>query len=299
MGIRESQLESWAGIGGSTNAKTAHEAIRAALSGSRSLSAKSVDVFLQGSYKNDTNIRGDSDVDVVVQLNQVWERDLRFLTPPETASYTNWASTVSYGWQEFRGDVFAALMEAFGSTAVRQEKNCITVAHRGWTVTADVVPCLEYRVYTRFHSATDQQHFPGIVFYTNDEGRRVINFPKPHYERGCAKNADTVTGGYYKPSVRMFKNARNYLVEKYGFPADHAPSYFLECLVYNAPDQAFGKSYADTFVQVVAWMNTADIASLNCQNGYTKLFGAEPTQWNVAHARELAASFDALWRNGV
>ena len=48
--------------------KEAHVPIREALNAYKGLSQFKYEVFLQGSYKNDTNLGGDSDVDVVIRL---------------------------------------------------------------------------------------------------------------------------------------------------------------------------------------------------------------------------------------
>jgi hypothetical protein len=37
---------------------------------------KDFKIFLQGSYKNDTNVYGDSDVDVVIRLDEIYYTDL-------------------------------------------------------------------------------------------------------------------------------------------------------------------------------------------------------------------------------
>jgi tRNA nucleotidyltransferase (CCA-adding enzyme) len=80
MGIPESQLQTWSHQGAVTTAKTTHESIRNALAANTSpIRDKSYEVYLQGSYKNTTNIRGDSDVDVVAQLNSTFQDDLSAL----------------------------------------------------------------------------------------------------------------------------------------------------------------------------------------------------------------------------
>src|SRR5713226_4354029 len=84
MAIPESQLATWSHQGAITTAAATHASIRSAL-GAPSSPIQSMDyeAFLQGSYKNDTNIRGDSDVDLVAQLNSSFQRDLSALTDPE------------------------------------------------------------------------------------------------------------------------------------------------------------------------------------------------------------------------
>jgi len=76
MGIPESQLAIWSHQGAVTTAKATHESIRNALDSYRWTDGVDFEVYLQGSYKNNTNIRGDMDVDVVVQLNSSFYSNL-------------------------------------------------------------------------------------------------------------------------------------------------------------------------------------------------------------------------------
>lgn len=63
MAIPESQLETWSHQGAVTTAKTTADSIRNALDSYSSWpDGIYFEVYLQGSYKNDTNIRGDSDI---------------------------------------------------------------------------------------------------------------------------------------------------------------------------------------------------------------------------------------------
>ena len=41
-----------------------------------------------------------------------------------------------------------------------------------------------------------------------------------------------------------------------------APSYFLECLVYNIPNQNFGWSLADSLAGALKWLSTSPLAGL-------------------------------------
>ena len=68
MPIPESTLSRWSHHQAGTAPKQAHVSIREALDAYSWPSEVKYEVFLQGSYKNDTNLRGDSDVDVVVRL---------------------------------------------------------------------------------------------------------------------------------------------------------------------------------------------------------------------------------------
>lgn len=76
-----------------------------------------------------------------------------------------------------------------------------------------------------------------------------------------------------------------------------APSYFVECLLYNAPDSAFQTSFQGTYRSVVNWMVQTDLKELVCQNGRQYLFGPSPEQWSVADADSFARHLVALWND--
>ena len=68
MPIPESTLSKWSHHQAGTAFKEAHVPIREALDAYNWPADVKFEVFLQGSYKNDTNLGGDSDVDLVVRL---------------------------------------------------------------------------------------------------------------------------------------------------------------------------------------------------------------------------------------
>ena len=159
---------------------------------------------------------------------------------------------------------------------------------------ADVVVCLQYRKYSdRPRSKAD--FIEGMTFRVPSESRWVINYPKLHYQNGARKNQNT--NGWYKPTVRMFKNARTYLVDKGVIPADLAPSYFLECLLYNVPNDKFGPNLQSTFREVITWRLKADFSRFVCQNEQLPLFGNTPEQWSEDKARCFLEAMVELWKD--
>ena len=135
----------------------------------------------------------------------------------------------------------------------------------------------------------------GITFYALREKRWIVNYPKEHYKNGVAKSARTLDR--YKRTVRMFKNARNHLESTGRIGAGLAPSYFVECLLYNAPDWAFQSSFQMTYHSIVSWMVQSTLDYLICQNGQQRLFGPSPEQWSVADAKAFADELASLWNN--
>lgn len=134
-----------------------------------------------------------------------------------------------------------------------------------------------------------------MTFWTKNENRQIINYPISHYDNGVTKNKNT--SNWYKPTVRMFKNIRNYLIENESLSKENAPSYFLECLIYNAPDGNFGNSYQDTFCNIVNWINDANLNDFICQNEQIDLFGPTPEQWSIDEAESFIEKLISLWND--
>lgn len=288
------QVESWSKQPDPAQAKRTHEAIREVLRGARSaIRDWSFEDFLQGSYRNDTNIRADSDVDIVVRLDSVFTHDTTRLSPFWSAEMQRAYGTATYTFADFRRDVFNTLSAAFGND-VTQENKCIKVCGRNGRLDADVVPCLQHRYYRRFSRIGDEEFDPGITFYTLRESRMVVNFPVQHYDNGVAKQA--ATRNMFKPLVRAMKNARNALIDAGRLNDRVAPSYFLQCLVYNASNDVFRGSVSDSYAAVVEDLinRAASWRGFVSENGIVPLFGATPEQWNETDAATLVVALRSL-----
>ena len=122
-----------------------------------------------------------------------------------------------------------------------------------------------------------------------------MNFPKLHYNNGVVKNTDT--NQWFKHEVRVFKNARNHLIERGAIDGSLAPSYFIECLLFNAPRENFGTDYWTTTLRLLQWLHATDFDQFVCQNRRVWLFGDSPEQWTKAKAREFANAMIGLWND--
>ena len=196
MTISESTLSRWSHHQAATAFTQAHLPIRAALDAYKWPSEIKYEVFLQGSYKNDTNLGGDSDVDVVVRLNQrlrprVTELSGRLLQ--EDASHQG----AYRRWKSFRDHALKAMRARFGNAAESGRKT-LKVPKGKIPADADLVVTLRYS--------------EGIAFYLPNEEHWVVSFPQQHHDQGQKK--EEATGRRFKRTVRMFKAARNRLVEK-------------------------------------------------------------------------------------
>ena len=293
MPIPESQLSIWSRQGATATSQATHEAIRHALSEWADLRNRNYEVYLQGSYKNSTNIRGSSDVDVIAQSNDSFYWNDRDLTPTQSAAHNQaYPSSASYPLAQFRRDVLNALRRHFGSNAVAEGNKSIKIARDSDRVPADVVVCAQYRRYTHFRSKINHSMAEGIWFQARN-GQTIINYPKPHYRNGTAKNAQCPTS--YKAGVRILKNARNSLIRKGWMLASDAPSYFLECFAYNAANHCYSGSWQNLYTAVLRDLTNGDYPEYMCQNNVRPLFGNSYDQWNYDHARSLCSRLWRLW----
>jgi hypothetical protein len=112
------------------------------------------------------------------------------------------------------------------------------------------------------------------------------------------QSAQARTNYRYKQTVRMFKNARNCAIERKLISDSCAPSYFVECALYNVLDDQFTPNRQQTFLNVHNYLSsTIQIDKAICQNGQLLLFGNSPEQWDVKKAAEFAVGLSKLWNN--
>jgi hypothetical protein len=300
--ISENQLVTWSNPGGTDNSQRAHTSVRNALEALDSpIRDRDFEIFLQGSYKNSTNIRADSDVDLVVQLNEVFYKDLSRLPADQQAKQVRDYAVYGPGRhnaQDWRRDVEAALRTKFGNALKQGNGKAFHLVTGPGNMTADVLPAVLFKNYT-FFAATNNERFQEGLEFADPAGNYIVNYPKIHIKNGEAKNSQQQARGHYKPAVRMFKNARNRAVERSFLRDGDAPSYFIECLLYNVPNECFTAGMQETYAAVVNHLSGTVIDAYLCQNGLLNLFGSASTQWNTIDARAFIHALARLWNEGV
>jgi hypothetical protein len=160
--------------------------------------------------------------------------------------------TASYTYKEFKDEVEAALVKKFGRPGVKRGKKAFDVHANTYRVDADVVASFAHRRFqkkvfnylsgTYVYSYTEPE---GTQFFPDGIGGAIVNWPEQHYTNGVAKNK--ATSYRFKSVVRALKNLK-YEMEASGNDAQRkaakeAPSYLVECLMYNVPAFADGSCY--------------------------------------------------------
>src|SRR6185369_16449408 len=129
---------------------------------------KDYQVFLQGSYGNDTNIYAESDVDVVIRFDDVFFYDISALSAEEKLAFQSaTGGGVTYGYFEFKSDVIAALQGSFGKEAVNPGKKAIMIQAYGNRRKADVIVAAQFRRYQSYSVYNTQDYLLGIAFFTD------------------------------------------------------------------------------------------------------------------------------------
>ena len=296
MVIPESQLETWSHQGSITQSSATYNTIKNVLEASTVPYAdKNYSVFLQGSYGNDTNIYAESDVDVVIKLNDCFQSDLSKLTQEEKDKYKDTFPAASYTHADFKKDVLKVLVAQYDSD-VRPGDKAIAIAASGNRRKTDVIVAIQFRRYYKFNSIYDQSYDEGICFF-NAAGTQVANYPKQHSANLTRKHQDS--SQWLKPMVRILKNLREKLVVDGVIKNGIAPSYFLEGLLYNVPHDKFTTSYQTCFVNAMNWIQKdADKNKFVCANGqYYLLFDNTHTSWPKANCEAFLNAAIKLWNN--
>lgn len=295
MAIPESQLETWCHIGSVAQSSATYNSLKSTLEASDTpYATKSYKVFLQGSYGNDTNIYGESDVDVVIRLDSTFRYNIDQLSDTEKQAYRSYVSPATYGFDQFKTAVIANLQRKLGVASVSAGNKAIKIKADQNRRSADLVVCQEYRRFKSFSINSPNDYVSGIIFPTLSG--EIINYPKQHSanltsQHQAAKNM-------LKPMVRILKNMRSYMVDKCLLKGGVAPSYYIEGLFYNVPSTEYvSTSFGDTFCNGVNWLNKTDKSKLVCANWQYYLLGNSNVQWNEADYDAFLSAVCKLWKD--
>lgn len=200
---------------------------------------KSIKVFLQGSYLNDTDIDIESDIDIVAYYEEMFNENVRHqndndefhketnLTPTDVDKFNQHFSNSEYTQQEYKQAI---------KTWIESNSNDYVVDNGDKTLKCkienyhfDIVCAIQYRLYTNFDNPNK---FDSGNFLRNEEGERIINFPKQTYKNSMEKNKNT---GKYKETVRIIKNIMKHNCDKNLW----IPSFVLESILYNVSNKSY------------------------------------------------------------
>jgi hypothetical protein len=286
----EAKFRSWSGGPGDTElarCDNAERMIKKAVDASLKLKNLDIDVFAQGSFKNVTNIAQESDVDISVCLRQAWYYEIPAGTT--TSDFHIGATDLEYA--PFREDVTDAITSYFGAPNVSNGNKAIRVHSNTYRVDADVVPSWEFREY--YDKDHPLQFRSGVRFCTED-GNWITNYPKQHIQSGIDKNE--LTKRRFKRIARVLKSLQVEMIDE-KIASRKLPSFLIESLTYNVPNEDFGAdNYRDDVRAVLAHIFNCTLPSGDSSqwmevNGIKYLFHVSQS-WTKADAHTFA---DLAW----
>jgi hypothetical protein len=267
--------------------------IKDAINASDILKNKKIEIFVQGSYANNTNVRAKSDVDVCVMLKSPFYSEY-----PNGYTRDNYGfSGGTYTFKEFRKDIVNALKNKYGNENIKPGNKSIKMEATSYRVEADAVPAFQYRNYKINHSLDPEKFVEGIKFYSQNKDEEVINYPKFHIENGKLKNADTQRR--YKRVARIFKRIRHQMINE-GVPVKQCISSFLiESLLFNVPDSYFNdySSWNETVKQIIIYIHNDSKESYREVSNILDLFD-DTRKWDIDSVNKfLKQMYDFLGFN--
>lgn len=287
MQITEEQLARWAKAPSETEEGKCQNAVSMVSEAIQNHFGSDVSIFLQGSYRNRTNVRQDSDVDIVVLHEGYYFPDVSGLDETEKSAYWDDFTGSSYTFQDYKTEVHNLMERVFGAYNVTRKNKCIRINGDSRRVHADVVPCF---VHKRLRSG-GQVEAEGIEF-AMDQGGRTFSFPKQHYDNGVSKNK--FTQEMYKPVVRILKNVRNVLVDEGEMEKDLMSSFFLECIAWNVlphthfHENNYGDATRNILVQLYEDMNDPQKANEYAEVSDLKWLFKGSTRFNHQQVKNFA-----------
>lgn len=294
MPIPESQLKTWSHQGSITQSKNTYNTINNVLSAKTTPYAnKNFKVFLQGSYGNDTNTYAESDVDIVIRLDDTFYSDLTSLTDEEAAAYKSAFRNATYTHAKFKRDVLSELKKQYG-TSIKAGNKAIAIEANGSRRKADVIVANQFRHYFKFHSLSGSEYVKGICFW-NGKNEQIVNYPNQHSVNLTTKHQNT--SKWLKPMVRVFKNIRSRMIDDGLIKEGIAPSYFLEGLLYNVPTAKFNTSYQECIYNTLNWYRqNASKSDLVCANEqYPLLRDGNNNCWTQVNCDTFIEAAVRLW----
>lgn len=240
-------------------------------------------IYAKGSYANNTNVRIDSDVDIVVECQECIYYDYGSGVTPSlgvSSAYSGqWTPT------RWRAEVAAAIINHFGKSGVDGSGAVALVVSEvpGSRPSTDVVPSFTFR---RYWSSDRARYSVGSKVFTTS-GAQIVNWPQQQLENGREKNDQT--GRRYKNYVRALKNAENYLAGDGTITMK--PSYLMECLVWNVDNETLcvgdlDDGFRDTLLWLWQHLEMYVQKEWLEPNMRKYLFGAKQ-KWTVEDAKDL------------
>lgn len=293
MPIPKTQIETWSSQGATTTSKNTYASVKSAIDEIVSpLNHLTITSYLSGSYRNDTNVYAESDVDVIIELQKWNGSGLAYTNLNDEQRAALEIGTINFNYSDFKNQIVRGLQRYYEYRFVKENNKAVMLLPNGNRRPCDIIIAVPFNFY--FNPLSKANKKAGIKFYTLG-GDEVINFPKIHSENATTIHQNSNTN--FKGVVRIFKNIRNYLTTNHGYNKASAPSYFLECFIGNVPITEFTTDLYDSFINTANYLLQNSWDNFYCLNNIRPLFGNSNEQWNEPDAQNFLDTLKNLYTN--
>jgi len=164
MTIPSQQLEVWSHIGAITASKTTYHSIRKCVETHTFTEGVKYDIYLQGSYGNSTNIRGDSDVDVVTELTSSFKPKTSALNDDERTIFSKKYKDSTYFLPDFKKEVVTSLKNYYDENKISIGNKAIKLEGYSGRLNADIIIAIKYRYFWHVYENQNDSYAEGIAF---------------------------------------------------------------------------------------------------------------------------------------
>ena len=267
--------------------------IKSAIKEYDDLNDKDIDVFVQGSYANNTNVRANSDIDVCIMLKSTFYAEYPNGKKREDYDFTKG----DYNFKIYRKQVIHALIDKFGKENLTPGNKSIKINSNSYRLEADAVPSFQYRNYRYLNSENPDNFIEGVKFISSISGEKIINYPKVHIENGRDKNEQTQKR--FKRLVRIFKRIRYKMIEDGESVNSRITSFLIECLLWNTPSYIYNdyETWTERIKKSILYLfeNTKDREKCKNWNEVSKMLPlfSNDRKWDIDMVNKFLTQ---LWR---
>jgi len=286
-------------------------------------------IYIHGSYANQTNIYFPSSVEIMVELKKTDEFDPEsFIERGGKSSHEKFvpgyriindffiSASLGFTPRDFKNLLFESLVKEIGaaqtgiqnsygapkSGVISQTKNIVLENIGKLKHTVEITPGFSFE----YNDSTGEK-FKGILLYDENVEKNIVSFPVLHAQNGKVK--DDETNGNFKRLVRLFKTL-NAIYSREFSQTVKTKGYFIECILYNVPNNLFLPSYlkdstknsaltggelTQIFKKVLNYLLNCQMDGFTCQNNVWPLFLDAKEFWQVQDAKSFLENIVRLY----
>lgn len=252
------------------------------------------DIYIQGSYRNGTMTTENSKLEIIVEfpLDAFGQVEIypilktkKILVDSKFVKQrvVNFKPALSLGF--IKNDLYNYLFETTQNSGIFKNNKTITFPEsRNFPIAVEVLP--GYGLKNDITKA--------VIIWDSLINKYVASFPELHCENLQKKNEKT--NGNFIKIVRAVRTLRDLMIQNDIINTGFAPSYFMECLLYNVPDVIYtGNKLSNIYLKLINYLRNCNLNNFVCAHEQFKMFGNNSDAWTTIKARSFIKLLIDIW----